>query len=86
MGNGNRSNGYSNKVGSDGNGDNRCNGDCNERWRAMKWAMARAARAMTTATKRAMATTAKSMAMGTKKAMAMDGEGNVDEGKSDCEV
>ncbi len=47
-----------------------------------KRAMARAARAMTMRTKRAMVTAAKAMAMGTKRAMAMDGEGNVDDGKS----
>ena len=53
------------------------------RWQAMKRAMARVARAMMTATKRAMAMAARAMATAMKNAIAMDGEGNVDDGKSD---
>jgi hypothetical protein len=82
MGNNGGSDGYSNKGGGDGNGNNMRNGNSNEGWQAMKRAMARAARAMMTATKRAMATVAKVMAMATKRAMATIKEGNVDDGKS----
>ncbi len=46
------------------------------RWRALKRAMARVARAMT------VAMAARAMATAMKKATAMDGEGDVDNGKS----
>ncbi len=52
------------------------------RWGAMKRAMARVARAMMTATKRAMAMAARAMVMATKRATATDGEGNVNNCKS----
>jgi hypothetical protein len=51
MGNGDVSNGYGVEGGGDGDGNNMRNGDGNEGWRAMKSAMARAARAMMTATR-----------------------------------
>jgi hypothetical protein len=73
MGNGNGSNGYSNKGGGHGDGVNTRNEDGNKGWRATKRAMARAARAMTTAMKRAIATAAKVMATVTKRAMAAVG-------------
>ncbi len=53
------------------------------RWWATKRAMARVARAMTTAAKRAMATAARAMATATKRAITTDKEGNVDNDKSD---
>jgi hypothetical protein len=62
MNNGNESNGYGNKGGGDVDGNNMRDGDGNKGWGATKIAMARAARAMMTATKRAMATVAKVMA------------------------
>ncbi len=82
MGNGDRSNGYRDEGGGDGNSNNMRNGNGNEGWRVMKSMMARAARAMTTATKRAMAAEGKVIATATKRATAMVGEGNVDNGKS----
>jgi hypothetical protein len=82
MGDGNGSNGYGNKVGGDGDGDNTCDGNGNKVWWATKMPMARVARAMRMATKKAMATVAKVMAMATKRAMAKVREGNVDDGKS----
>ena len=82
MGDGNGSNGYDNKVGGDGDGDNMRDGNGNKVWWATKRPMARVARAMRTATKRAMAMVAKVMATATKRAMAKVGEGNVDNGKS----
>ena len=83
MGNGDVSDGYGVEGGGDGDGNNTRNGDGNKGWRAMKRAMARAARAMMTATKRAMATAAKVMVMVTKRAMATAGEGDVNNGKRD---
>ncbi len=52
------------------------------RWWASKRAMARVARAMTTASKRAKAMASRAMATATKRAIMTDGEGNVDNGKS----
>ena len=82
MGNGNGSDGYSDKGGNNGNGNNTCDGNGNEGWRVTKRAMAREARAITMATKGAIATAAKVMATTTKRAMATVGEGNVNNSKS----
>ncbi len=54
------------------------------RWRVTKRAMGSAAGAMTMATKRAMAMGARAMATATKREIVTDGEGNVDDSKSDC--
>ncbi len=75
IGDGKGSNGYGNK----GNGQatvmvTTCAMVMATRWREMKRAMARAARAMMTVTKRAMATASRAMTMATKRAMVMDGE------------
>jgi hypothetical protein len=83
MGNDNGSDGYGDKGSGDGDGNNTLDGNGNKGWRATKSTMARAARAITMGTKRAMATAAKVMATATKRAMATDGEGDVDDGKSD---
>ncbi len=69
MGDGDGSDSYGDKGGSDGNCDNMCDGDGNKKWQATKRAMVRAPRAMTTATKRAMVTAAKVMGTATKRAM-----------------
>jgi hypothetical protein len=50
------------------------------RWQAMKRAMARAARAMRTATKRAMVTAARAMVMVTNEGKGGKGEGHNDKG------
>jgi hypothetical protein len=82
MGNGNRSDGCSDEGGGYGDGNNTRDGNGNKGLRATKSAMAREARAMTTATKRVMAMAAIVMAMAAKRAMGMVREGNVEDGKS----